>query len=177
MKVFLIGFMGCGKTTIGRHLALSAGIDFVDTDRSIEMQEGMTVSEIFERQGEAAFRRMEQKILSDLHNCSSAVVATGGGMPCHEDNINRMLASGKVAYLKASPQTLVKRLIQSQTERPLIKGKTETQLLQYITEKLSEREPFYKRANITLQTENKSIKDIVSSFQFSVFRNNIDTLK
>ena len=163
MKIFLIGLMGSGKTTIGRLLAKELGFDFVDTDRFIEMQQGMTIAEIFAQHGEAAFREMEHQLLLDLQNSNSAVISTGGGMPCYNDNMNIMLANGKVAYLKTSPQTLAQRLIFSQDKRPLIRGKTETELLQFITEQLLKREPVYNRANITVQTENFSIEEILKS--------------
>ena len=165
MKIFLIGFMGSGKTTVGRLLAVQLGIDFVDTDRFIEMHQGMTIAEIFAKHGEAVFREMERKMLLDLKKYGSAVVATGGGMPCYNDNMSIMLANGKVAYLKTSPQELAQRLSLSNNERPLIKGKTENEMLHYITKQLSEREPTYNRAHITVITDNFSIEEIVSSFE------------
>ena len=142
--------MGSGKTTIGRLLAKELCFDFIDTDSFIEVQQGMTIAEIFELHGEAAFRKMEHKLLLELQSYGSAVISTGGGMPCYNDNMDIMLSYGKVAYLKTSPQALAQRLIISQNERPLIKGKTETELLQYITEQLSKREPIYNRANIII---------------------------
>jgi len=163
MKIFLIGFMGSGKTTIGRRLAQHIGFEFVDTDRFIEMRQGMTVSEIFAQHGEPAFREMERNVLSDLKKNDYAVVSTGGGLPCYGDNLNVMLSCGKVVYLKTSPQDLARRLIRSHTERPLIKGKTENELQQYIAEKLAEREPFYHRANIVVQTENFTMEELLQS--------------
>jgi shikimate kinase len=161
MKIFLIGFMGSGKTTIGRRLAERIGFDFVDTDRFIEMRQGLTISEIFARNGEDVFRKMERDILLELQKLDYAVISTGGGLPCHGDNMNLMLASGKVVYLKTSPQALTRRLLRSRTERPLIKGKTEKELQQYVIEKLAEREPYYHRAHIVQPTENFSIEDIL----------------
>jgi len=163
MKIFLIGFMGSGKTTIGRRLVERIGFDFVDTDCFIEMQQGLTVSEIFTKRGEAVFREMERNILEEIQKLEYAVVSTGGGMPCYKDNIDLMLASGKVVYLKTSPQALTRRLLRSHTDRPLIKGKTEKELQQYIIEKLSEREPFYNRAHIVVQTENFSMDELLRS--------------
>ena len=161
MKIFLVGFMGSGKTTIGRLISQKLDFNFVDTDRHIEMQQSLTVAEIFLQHGEAVFRKMEHEMLLYLLNCDSAVIATGGGMPCYNDNMNIMLSVGKVVYLKTSPQELAKRLILSNTERPLIKGKTENELLHYITAQLSKREHYYNCADVTIQTEKNSIEDIL----------------
>jgi len=163
MKIFLIGFMGSGKTTIGRRLVERIGFDFVDTDSFIEMQQGLTVSEVFARYGEAAFREMERNILPEIQKLEFAVVSTGGGMPCYKDNMEVMRSIGKVVYLKTSPQALTRRLLRSHTERPLIKGKTENELQQFIEEKLIEREPFYNRAHIVVQTENFSMDELLRS--------------
>ena len=163
MKIFLIGFMGSGKTTIGRDLAELLGFDFVDTDRFIEMLYHTTVAQIFTQKGEAAFREMEYGVLQELIGRERAVVATGGGMPCYSANMELMLASGKVAYLKTHPQTLAGRLQYSHAERPLIKGKTETELRQYIVEKLIEREPYYLRAHIIVQTDNISMETLLQT--------------
>ena len=155
--------MGSGKTTIGRRLAELLGFDLVDTDRFIEMQQGLTVSEVFARYGEAAFREMERNILPEIQNLEYAVVSTGGGMPCHSDNMDIMLACGKVVYLKTSPQALTRRLLHSPNERPLIKGKTEKELQQYIVDKLTEREPFYNRAHVVVPTETFSMETLLQS--------------
>ena len=168
MKIFLIGFMGSGKTTIGKRLAQITGFDFVDTDCFIEMKQGMSIAEIFERQGEAAFREMERNILLDLQKHVYAVVSTGGGMPCCGDNMNIMLAAGKVVYLKTSPQALAHRLLHSYIERPLIKGKTEAELQPYILKQLDERDPVYSRAHIVVQTENFSMENLLQSLNLMV---------
>ena len=163
MKIFLIGFMGSGKTTIGRHLAELLGFDFVDTDRFIEMQYNTTIEQIFTQLGETVFRKMEHDILREIQQCDFSVISTGGGLPCHSNNMDFMLAGGKVVYLKTSPHDLADRLLHSHTERPLIKGKTEQELQQYITEKLSERAPFYNRAHIILPTESFSMETFLQS--------------
>jgi len=168
MKIFLIGFMGSGKTTIGKCLAERIGFDFVDTDSFIEMQQGMAVSELFAQHGEAAFREMEHNILLEIQKLDCAVVSTGGGMPCYGNNMDIMRSGGKVVYLKTSPQALTHRLFCLHNERPLIKGKTEEELQQYIVEKLSEREPFYSRAHIIVQTENFSMEALLRLLEFSI---------
>jgi len=167
MKIFLIGFMGSGKTTVGRQLAMQTGFSFVDTDRLVEMENGMSVAEIFAQHGEAKFREMECNILLGLQKREYTVISTGGGMPCHNDNMSLMLASGKVVYLKTSPQELFRRLLRSRKERPLVKGKTENELLQYITEQLSKREPFYSRAEIILDSESFSMEEFLQILNIS----------
>ena len=127
------------------------------------MQQGMTVSEVFARHGETAFREMELHVLLEIQKYNHVVVSTGGGMPCHSDNMDIMCSCGKVVYLNTSPQTLTYRLIRSYNDRPLIKGKTEKELQQYIVEKLSEREPFYSRAHIVVQTENFTMEELLNS--------------
>jgi len=160
-KIYLIGFMGSGKTTVGRRLAKRIGFDLVDTDRFIEMQQGIAVSEIFAQRGEAHFREMEHNILLEIQKLDYAVVSTGGGMTCHSGNMDIMRSTGKVVYLKTSPQTLVRRLLRSRIERPLIKGKTENELHQYVVEKLNEREPFYSRAHVIMENENFSMEELL----------------
>jgi len=163
MKIFLVGFMGSGKTTIGRRLSERIGFDFVDTDCIIEMQQGLTIFEVFAQYGEASFREMERNILPEIQKIEYAVVSTGGGMPCYKDNMSVMRSIGKVVYLKTSPQALTRRLLRSHTERPLIKGKTEKELHQYIIDKLAEREPFYSRAHIVMQTENFKMEELLQA--------------
>ena len=163
MKIFLVGFMGSGKTTIGRCLAERIGFDFVDTDHFIEMQQGMTVSELFARHGEDAFRKMEHNLLLEIQQLDYTVVSTGGGMPCYGNNMDIMRSCGKVVYLKTPPQTLTRRLLCSPNERPLIEGKTEKELEQYIVEKLNEREHFYSRAHIVVENEHLSMEELLQA--------------
>ena len=169
MKIFLVGFMGSGKTNIGRLLAEPIGYNFVDTDSYIEMKNGMTVSEIFAQHGEAAFRNMERDVLLEMQKHDFVVVATGGGLPCFKDNMDMMLADGRVVYLKTFPQSLVSRLMRSPTERPLIKGKTERELTQYVSEKLAIREKYYHRAHFIVQTETLSLDKLLQLLNLKKF--------
>jgi len=139
------------------------GFDFVDTDCLIEQAHGKTISQIFSDSGEAAFRQIEHNTLQSLLQRDYTVISTGGGMPCHQGNIDIMLANGKVVYLHTLPHTLAGRLMRSHTERPLVNGKTIEELQAYITQKLAEREPVYQRADITVQTENFSMDELLQS--------------
>lgn len=145
-RIFLIGFMGSGKTTAGSQLARVLGYEFVDMDQMIEETAGMTVPGIFSELGEEVFRKWEHKILLELCRRDKLVVATGGGAPCHGSMISIMNEHGNSVYIKLSPEALKDRLTNSKTERPLIQGKTDQELLNFITRLLDTRERFYNQA-------------------------------
>jgi shikimate kinase len=165
MRIFLTGFMGSGKTTIGKRMAEVIGFDFVDTDQLIEQEQGMLISDIFAAFGEDVFRKQEHDMLQSLLQRNFTIISTGGGTPCFQNNMDLMLAHGKVVYLNTEPCILAKRLIHSHIERPLIKGKSMEELQEYITNKLKEREPFYQRADITVSTEDFSLEQLLQSLQ------------
>lgn len=146
MKVFIIGFMGCGKTTWGRKLANHLGVDFLDLDHVFEAKVGKTITEYFTEYGQDAFREMESTILKETEYPEKVVVSTGGGLPCFFDNMAWMNTNGKSLYIKLSPKTLAERLDKGKTTRPLILGKHGDELVEFIAEKLSERESFYEQA-------------------------------
>ena len=146
-RIFLIGFMGSGKTTVGSQLARKLAYEFVDMDQMIEETAGMSVPEIFKELGEEVFRSWEHKILLELCKKERVVIATGGGAPCHGTMMSSMNANGVTVYIKLSPAVLKDRLIRARVERPLILGKSEPELLQYIKTTLEAREVFYSQAN------------------------------
>lgn len=157
-RIFLIGFMGSGKSTLGSKLARQLAYDFVDMDQLIEETAGMTVPGIFNELGEDVFRKWEHDIVLELCQRDKVVISTGGGAPCHSDLISIMNRKGTTVYIQLTPEALAHRLLRSKTERPLIKGKTEEELLEYIHAKLKERDYFYTQARhtvdgINLQTE------------------------
>jgi shikimate kinase len=146
--IFLIGFMGCGKTTLGFKLANRLGVEFMDLDQILEAQEGMTIAEYFSRFGEDAFRKHESEVLKQTKYPENAVVSTGGGLPCFFDNMQWMNAHGKTLYIKLSPKSLASRLENEKDKRPLLREKHGDALVDFITEKLAEREKFYSQATI-----------------------------
>jgi shikimate kinase len=160
-RIFLIGFMGSGKSTIGSRLARSIGYDFKDMDHLIEETAGMTIPDIFDEHGEPVFRKWEHDILLELCEYENVVVSTGGGAPCHNDMIRIMNDHGATIYIKLPPLALKDRLVNSKTVRPLIKGKSEQELLEFITTLLSEREKFYKQALHTVNGVNLEIDELV----------------
>jgi len=162
MIIFLIGFMGSGKSTLGKRLAKKIDYDFLDMDQVIMKDEGQTVSEIFETKGEAYFRQKETELLQQLNADSNQVVATGGGAPCFASNIDIMNQKGVTVYLKMSPACLAGRLYNARAVRPLIAHLNADELLGYIEIKLAEREPCYNKAKCVIKAENVRPYHIVS---------------
>lgn len=150
-RIYIVGFMGSGKTTVGRKLASILGWDFIDLDKQIEINKGMSIPRIFSELGEDQFRKTESEMLRGTSKLAGAVVSTGGGAPCHDENMDFMIHAGITLYLKLTPEQLRSRLIHSKTERPLIKDLNEDALLEFIKNKLTQREEFYSRAEIILE--------------------------
>jgi shikimate kinase len=159
-RIFLIGFMGSGKSTLGAQLARRLDYHFVDMDQLIEDTAEMSIPEIFDEHGEEVFRKWEHDILQELCQRENLVVSTGGGVPCHSGMMALMNSNGTTIYLKMSPEALLSRLIKSRTERPLIKGKSEPELLEFITSLLEEREGFYQQSQYTVNGVNLLAEDL-----------------
>ncbi len=149
-RVILIGFMGSGKTTIGRKLASALGLRFYDLDWYIEMRYHCTVGQIFTELGEARFREIERNMLHEVAEFEDIVLSCGGGAPCFYDNMSYINSLADTVYLKATPEVLAAHLRMCRVERPLIKGKNPQQLYDFIVESLREREPIYSQAKYTV---------------------------
>lgn len=157
-RIFLIGYMGSGKTTVGKLLAKRLGYDFIDMDKHIEEKEFKTVAQIFAERGETEFRLIEQKCLHEVAEFENTVISTGGGAPCFFDNIKFMNEHGFTVYLKLTPAELANRLETSRTnKRPLLAERKGEELLQFIAEGLSKREPFYEQASYSVPGNNEAI--------------------
>jgi shikimate kinase len=161
-KVYIIGFMGSGKTTTGMKLAALLGWSFTDLDKAIEERTGMTIPQIFSIHGEAYFRETEAQELRSLSPMNRSVISTGGGTPCYGNNMDYMLETGLTIYLKLTPAQLKSRLSVSNGERPLIKDLGDTDLLDFIEEKLALREKWYNRADLTVNGFNTDLSIIYS---------------
>lgn len=142
--------MGAGKTTIGKALSKELGIIFYDLDWYIESRMRKTVSQIFAERGEEGFRKIEYNMLHEVAEFENVIISCGGGTPCFFDNMEYLNQQGQVVYLKALPEVLYKHLQMARVERPLIKGKSQEELLTFIREQLEKREPFYSKARYTL---------------------------
>ncbi|GHE23049.1 shikimate kinase [Sphingobacterium griseoflavum] len=155
--IFLIGFMGSGKTTLGRKLANQLQKKFIDLDHLIVDRVGMSIPEYFEKHGEEQFRILESQVLKE-HGGLDVVLSTGGGSPCYFDNMDWILANGLAVYLQMTPRALHARLQQSKiANRPALKGLRGEALLQFIEDKLGQRESFYKRAQLHIDQLNTSV--------------------
>ena len=152
-RIILLGYMGAGKTTIGKALAKERGIMFYDLDWNIETRMRRTVAQIFSDEGEEGFREIERNMLHEVAEFEDVVISCGGGTPCFYDNMDYMNAQGDTIYLQASPDVLAGHLRMGKVVRPLIAGKSDEELRQYIIESLKQREPYYTKAHHTLNVD------------------------
>ncbi len=160
-RIYLIGFMGSGKSTVGKRLALRLKYPFIDMDKAIEKVAGMPVRNIFEEKGEDEFRRMEHELVLKTAKMNYVVVSTGGGVPCFFDNMDIINRNGISIYLKMTSEDLLKRLKGSKYERPLIRDLSTDELAGYIKEKLREREPYYLKSKYIIDGKDPEIREIV----------------
>ncbi len=164
-KIFLIGYMGSGKTTLGRAVAeRRASIDFIDLDDYIEASQGKSISRIFAESGEEGFRAIERAALRELaERPGSALIACGGGTPCHFDNMDYMNARGTTVLLEASMATLKRRLLLQRAARPLIADLSDAELVDFIAANLAKRMAHYGKASITFGSDRLETEDEVEA--------------
>ncbi len=167
MIVVLMGYMGSGKSTIGKELATVLNYNFLDLDDYISSEENTTISNLFNTKGEIYFRKKESEYLNELIESSKdLVLALGGGTPCYGGNINKLLEKDniKLIYLKLSIPLLTKRLFNERKKRPLISHlDSEDALLEFVGKHLFERSHYYNQADHIIDTDNKSIKEIIEA--------------
>lgn len=166
MKIFIIGFMGSGKSTLGKPVAREMECEFVDLDRYLEEQEQSTIADVFRDKGESYFRELERRYLMELSEKENLVLATGGGTPCFFDNMDMMNRLGVTVYLKQDPEILVSRLLKSHRERPLIKGMDRVELVEYISKELVRREEFYNKASIIANNPSRDAERVVMALKY-----------
>lgn len=154
-KIFLIGFMGAGKSSVGKKLAQSLHYRFVDLDELIKKKSKKSIPEIFELEGEDAFRIAEQQTLHSLKDESNIVVATGGGCPAYDNNMEWMNAHGKTVYLNCSIGVLFHRIAPKKKERPLIAHLDDVDIMDFMVTTLKERSGHYEKANFVVDGDGK----------------------
>ena len=165
MNIYLMGYMGSGKTTVGKKLARALDYAFLDLDREIEKAANRTIPEIFEQEGEEAFRLMEREALRQTFSLKNTVISLGGGTPCFYDNLEQINKNGIGVYLKLSAASLAHRLRDSKTPRPLIDGMSEGELFEFVQQQLGEREQFYNRTHLIVKGENLNLNSLVESLE------------
>lgn len=165
MKIFLLGYMGSGKSTLGKALATQKGLPFLDLDRYIEQKEGQSVGEIFKNKGEIYFRKREIIYLNELlTQQESFVLALGGGTPCYGKNMKNILRVSKnVFYLKYSAYALTERLEHQKQNRPLITHLSGEALLDFVRKHLFDRNPYYSQATHTVAMEGLSKEEALNT--------------
>ena len=165
LRIILIGYMGAGKTTVGKALSKELGIPFYDLDWYIESRMYKTVKQIFDEKGEDGFRKVEQAMLHEVAEFENVIISCGGGTPCFFDNMDYMNAQGETVYLKAVPEVLHGHLVMGKSVRPLLLNKTPEEVDVFIREQLKLREAFYTKAKYTLDV---SLMDNYEKIQLSV---------
>ncbi len=160
--IFLIGFMGAGKSTVAMTLKRNYGMKYVEMDRQIEKDAGMTISEIFRQKGEKAFRNMETELIRTFSDRKNLVVSCGGGVPMNPENVKLMKSMGTVVFLSAAPETIFER-VRHKHHRPLLEGNMN---VEYIRKLLAERLPVYESAaDITVHTDDKPLSGIAAEIR------------
>ena len=162
MRIYLIGFMGCGKSTFGKRLAKKLDYSFIDMDAVIEEKAGKDIVQIFEEDGEHEFRRLEKETLYETLKIEKCVIATGGGTPCSDDHMDFINQNGVSVYLRMSPLSIAHRLENAKKQRPLTKGKKGDVLLEYIKEKLYVREKYYMQSHCIIKGETVKPDQVIS---------------
>ena len=163
--LFLVGYMGCGKSTLGRKLARRLGVDFIDTDALVEEREGASVADVFRYEGEERFREAERRVLDEVIAAAPfAVVSTGGGLPTWRDNMPCMNAAGHTVYLRRSPERIACRLSPyGRRKRPRLQGLDDEQLVAFMRSDMSVREPFYVQASLVVDCDPMSDEELIES--------------
>jgi len=167
IRIIIIGYMGAGKTTVGKALSKELGIPFYDLDWYIESRMHKTVAQIFAERGEEGFRQIEHNMLHEVAEFENVIVSCGGGTPCFFDNMDYMNQQGETIYLQASPEVLYGHLLMGKSVRPLLLGKSKEELLVYIKEQLQRRDPYYLKAKHHL---NVDLMDNYDKIKISVQR-------
>ncbi len=164
-RIFLTGYMGAGKTTMGKALARRLDLQFIDLDWYIEERFRKTVGELFAEHGEAGFRELERKMLREVSEFENVVISTGGGAPCFFDNMEHMNRMGRTVFLDVHPDVLFRRLVVAKRQRPILRGKSDQELKAFIIDALKKREPFYRQAQHVFKADElenrKQINDAV----------------
>lgn len=162
-RIYLIGFMGVGKSTVGKLLADKLNFEFIDIDDVFETKYKINIRVFFEKYGEELFRKLEYKIIVNTFKLKNVVVSTGGGTPCFFDSMKLMTENGLTVYLEMQADELVNRLIHAKRKRPLVMNKTKEELASTVNEKLTNRIPFYAQSGITFPALDIDVDELIKT--------------
>jgi shikimate kinase len=163
MRVYIVGYMGSGKSSIGKQLANGLDYDFFDSDDLTMARAGKSISRIFSDHGEEYFRRLESEIIRETMQFDNAVISTGGGLPCYHNNMEWMKANGVTVYLEAAPGLLFHRLVRNKGGRPLIENLSDVELMEQINNHLVTRTPEYREAEIIVPALSTDLKKLLEA--------------
>ncbi|MBQ0085048.1 MAG: shikimate kinase [Prevotella sp.] len=163
-RIILTGYMGVGKTTIGRSLAAAIGLGFYDLDWYISSRRRKSISDLFTEFGEDGFRNIEHNMLHEVCEFENVVVSCGGGTPCFFDNMEYMNRQGETIYIKASPEYIIEHLTESRNVRPLLANMDKEQLQTFVTQQIEEREKYYLQSKHILSVDNDDLDEKINNF-------------
>ena len=161
-RIYLVGYMGAGKTTAARRLAHRLGWETVDTDALFEEKYKISVCDFFNKYDEALYRKLESEVLKATESLESTVISTGGGTAWYFDNMEWMNQHGLTVFMRISPQAAVDRVIHSRHKRPLVEGKSEEELTEFVNRHYASRMPFYEQAKITVKSEDLDVEGMMN---------------
>lgn len=164
-RIYLVGFMGVGKSTIGKQLAKKLGYDFIDIDREFEKKYKISIRGFFDKYDEDLFRKLEYQVLHDSFNLDNVVVSTGGGTACFFNSIELMNEYGFTIYLEMSQDALFVRLKNARRKRPLVADKSDEDLKATISNKLDERLPYYQQAKLIVDAAELDVETLKASIE------------
>ena len=160
-RIYIVGYMGAGKTTAARRLAQRLGWEVVDTDALFEEKYKISVNDFFNKYDEPLYRKLESEVLKSTESLENVVVSTGGGTACYFDNMEWMNQHGLTVFLRISPKAAVDRVIHSRHKRPLVEGKSEEELIEFVNSHYASRLPFYELAQITVKSEDFDLEALL----------------
>ena len=164
-RIYIVGYMGAGKTTAARHLASHLGWEVVDTDALFEEKYKISVCDFFNKYDEPLYRKLESEVLKSTENLDNVVISTGGGTACYFDNMDWMNQHGLTVFLRISQAAVVDRLLHAKRKRPLAEGKTESELTEFVNRHYTARLPFYEQAKITVKAENLDLENLIKQIE------------
>ena len=160
-RIYLVGYMGAGKTTAARRLANRLGWEVADTDALFEEKYRISIDDFFHKYDEPLYRKLESEVLKATESLENVVVSTGGGTACYFDNMEWMNHHGVTVFLRISEKAVVNRLLHAKRKRPLSTGKTEAELTEFVNHHYTSRLPFYEQARITVKSEDLDLENLI----------------